>query len=83
MKKKVRALRYPLFCLLGHELRRLWNPKPQLMAEESNKSCFVTKIRWVVEFVRNMLKQIIAFLITRLITSCYLERHVTLELRNF
>ena len=28
--KKVRALRYPLFCLLGHAPRLLWNPKPQL-----------------------------------------------------
>ena len=34
MKKSVRALRYPLFCLLGYALRRLWNPKPQFKNEE-------------------------------------------------
>ena len=30
-KKNVRASRYPLFCLLGHALRRLWDPVPQLV----------------------------------------------------
>ena len=34
MKKNVSALRYPLFCLLGHALRRLWNPVPQLLHEQ-------------------------------------------------
>ena len=29
-EKNVRALWYPLFCLLGHALRRLWNPVLQL-----------------------------------------------------
>ena len=33
MKKKVRALRYSIFCLLGHVLRRLRNLKPQLVTE--------------------------------------------------
>ena len=29
-EENVRALRYPLFGLLGYALRRLWNPEPQL-----------------------------------------------------
>ena len=31
--------------------------RKQLTAEESNQSCFVTEIRWVVESVHGMLKQ--------------------------
>ena len=37
MENKVRALRYPLFCL-GHALHRLWNPKPQFLNLSSNES---------------------------------------------
>ena len=42
-KKLVRALRYPLFCLLGHALRRFWNPKPQLNASFTFYTIYYTK----------------------------------------
>ena len=37
MKKNVRESRYPLFSLLGHALRTLWNPEPQFLYTCVNK----------------------------------------------
>ena len=42
MKKNVCALLYPLFCLLGHALRRLWDPKPQLTSNVFTNAILAT-----------------------------------------